>query len=78
MDKIIGYALRNGIPLSDCMVYSSGRIPKDMAQKAIRAAIPVLVSKAAPTQQAIALANTYGMTLICAARRDSMRQYTGW
>ena len=78
MDKVIGYALRNGIPLSDCMVYSSGRIPKDMAQKAIRAAIPVLVSKAAPTQQAIALANTYGMTLICSARRDSMRQYTGW
>ena len=78
MDKVIGYALRNGIPLSDCMVYSSGRIPTDMAQKAIRAAIPVLVSKAAPTQQAIALANTYGLTLICSARRDSMRQYTGW
>ena len=78
MDKAIGYALRNGIPLSECMVYSSGRIPTDMAKKAIRAAIPVLISKAAPTRQAIALAHTYGLTLICAARRDSMRQYTGF
>ena len=78
MDKVIGYALRNGIPLSDCMVYSSGRIPVDMTVKAIRAGIPVLVSKAAPTQEAISLANAYGLTLICSARRDSMRQYTGW
>lgn len=78
MDKAIGYALRNGIPLPDCMVYSSGRIPTDMAVKAIRAGIPVLVSKAAPTQEAISLASTYHLTLICSARRDSMRQYTGW
>ena len=78
MDKVVGYALRTGIPLPDCIVYSSGRIPTDMAVKAIRAGIPVLVSKAAPTQEAIALANAYGLTLICSARRDSMRQYTGW
>ena len=78
LDKAIGYALRNGVPLSECLVYSSGRIPTDMAKKAIRAAIPVLISKAAPTRQAIALAHTYGLTLICAARRDSMRQYTGF
>ena len=77
MDKVIGYALRNDIPLPGCIVYSSGRIPQDMARKAIRAGVPVLVSKAAPTQEAISLANAYGLTLICSARRDSMRQYTG-
>ena len=78
MDKVIGYALRNDIPLPGCIVYSSGRIPQDMALKAIRAGVPVLVSKAAPTQEAISLANAYGLTLICSARRDSMRQYSGW
>lgn len=78
MDKVIGYALRKSIALSDCIVYSSGRIPVDMTVKAIRAGIPVLVSKAAPTQEAIVLANAYGLTLICSARRDSMRQYSGW
>ena len=78
MDKVIGYALRKSIALSDCIVYSSGRIPVDMTVKAIRAGVPVLVSKAAPTQEAISLANAYGLTLICSARRDSMRQYSGW
>lgn len=76
LDKAIGHALRNGIPLDECIVYSSGRIPTDMVRKAIRAGIPVLVSKAAPTAQAVALARKYGLTLICSARRDSMRLFT--
>lgn len=77
LDKVIGYALRNGIPLGQCIVYSSGRIPTDMAWKAICAGIPVLVSKAAPTAQAIDLAKRHGLTLICSARRDSMRKFCG-
>lgn len=77
LDKAIGYALRNDIPLGECIVYSSGRIPTDMVMKALRAGIPVLASKAAPTEQAILLAREYGLTLVCSARRDSMRQYTG-
>lgn len=76
LDKAIGFALRRGIPLGECIVYSSGRVPTDMARKAIRAGIPVLVSKAAPTEAAIALARACGLTLICSARRDSMRLFT--
>ncbi|MDO5546274.1 MAG: formate dehydrogenase accessory sulfurtransferase FdhD [Eubacteriales bacterium] len=75
--KAIGFALRNAIPLGECIVYSSGRIPTDMVMKALRAGIPVLASKAAPTEQASLLAQEYGLTLVCSARRDSMRQYTG-
>lgn len=75
--KAIGYALRHGIPLSRCMVYSSGRIPTDMAMKAIRAGIPILASKASPTAEAIALAKEYGLTLVCAARRDRMKLFAG-
>ena len=77
LDKAIGYALRHGIPLSWCMVYSSGRIPTDMAMKAIRAGIPILASKASPTAEAIALAKEYGLTLVCAARRDRMKLFAG-
>ena len=77
LDKVIGYALRTGVPLDRCMVYSSGRIPTDMAWKAICAGIPVLVSKAAPTAQAVSLAERHGLTLICSARRDSMRLFCG-
>ena len=77
LDKVIGYALRSGIPLDECLVYSSGRIPTDMAMKAIRAGIPILCSKASPTREAVALAEKYRLTLICAARRDRMKLYAG-
>lgn len=77
MDKAIGYALRHGIDLHGCIIYSSGRIPTDMAVKAIRAGVPILASKASPSMEAVALAKKYGLTLICAARRDRMRLFAG-
>ena len=76
LDKVIGYALRHQIDLTECMVYSSGRIPTDMAMKAIYAGIPVLSSKASPTTEAIELAKAYHLTLICAARRDRMKVFS--
>ena len=75
LDKTIGYALRHNIDLHQCMVYSSGRIPTDMAMKAIHAGIPILSSKASPTSEAIELAKEYHLTLICAARRDRMKVF---
>ena len=77
LDKAIGYALRHNIDLKKCVVYSSGRIPTDMAIKAIRAGIPVLASKASPSAEAVAMAKEYQLTLICAARRDRMKLFTG-
>ena len=77
LDKVIGYALRNRIALEKCLVYSSGRVPVDMLEKVIKSGIPVLASKAVPTKEAIELAKEYGLTLICSARRDRMRVYTG-
>lgn len=77
LDKLIGHALCHGIDLTGCIVYSSGRIPVDMAEKAIRAGIPILASKASPTAEAIRLARTYDLTLICGARQDRMKLYAG-
>lgn len=76
LDKVIGYALRQGIPLRECIVYSSGRIPTDMVEKAIRAGIPIFCSKASPTREAIDLARTHNLTLIGCARQGQMRLYT--
>ena len=78
LDKVIGYALRNEIALEKCLVYSSGRVPVDMLEKVIKSGIPVLASKAVPTKEAIELAEEYGLTLICSARRDRMRVYAGF
>ncbi len=40
----------------------------DMVSKAIRAGIPILVSKSVATDRGIELAREYGLTLICEAR----------
>ena len=77
VDKAVGFALINGIDLHQCLLYSSGRMPVDMAAKAVRAGIPVLVSKGSPTASAISLARQHHLTLICSARRDRMKQFSG-
>jgi len=77
LDKAVGYALRNGIDLRECLLYSSGRMPADMVRKAIRAGVPILAGKGSPTAEAVELARQYGLTLICAARQDQMKQFSG-
>ena len=76
VDKVVGYAVKNQIDLSQCALYSSGRVPVDMMDKIVVAGIQVLVSKGMPTLQAVELAKEAGVTLICGARRDQMRIYT--
>lgn len=75
IDKVIGHAMLKHISLTECILYSSGRMPSDMAEKVIRAGIPVAVCKAVPTVEAVKLAEKYGLTLICAARPDRFRVY---
>jgi len=46
-------------------------------RKAIRAGVPVLAGKGSPTAAAVELARQYGLTLLCAARQEGMRQFAG-
>ncbi len=75
LDKVLGWALLHQVPLGECILYTSGRVPVDMTAKAIRAGVPVLVSKSLPTAQALALAETHGLTLIGSARPDELRVF---
>jgi FdhD protein len=43
--------------------------------KAIRAGIPILASKAVPTDRTIDLAKQFKLTLICSAHTDSFTIY---
>lgn len=74
-DKVIGCALMDGVDLRQAIVFSSGRLPVDMVLKAIRSGIPVVATKATPTDMTIDLAKRYDLTLICQARPDSMKIY---
>ena len=76
LDKAIGYALLHEIPLSECILYTSGRVPVDMVEKVIAAGVPVLVSKSVPTAESVALAEEYGLTIIGRAFPEQFEQMT--
>lgn len=63
LDKAVGCALTKGVPLAECVLFTSGRVPVDMVRKAIRAGVPALVSKSMPTVQSMELAEEYGLKL---------------
>lgn len=63
LDKAVGCALIEGVPLAECVLFTSGRVPVDMVRKAIRAGVPALVSKSMPTVQSLELAEEYGLKL---------------
>lgn len=77
LDKAVGYALINGLSFRDCILFTTGRVPVDMVKKAVTAGIPVLVSKAVPTADAVEMAKRYHLTLICKAWPDSYEVYWG-
>ena len=65
LDKAVGSVLLAGVSLSECVLYTSGRVPMDMVRKAIRAGVPALVSKTMPTVQSLELAAEYGLQFVC-------------
>lgn len=76
LDKAIGRALLNKIPLNQCMVYISGRIPVDMINKLICSKIRLIASNTVPTVQAIELAKKNDIILIGMVRTGRFFIYT--
>lgn len=77
IDKVVGQGLLEGIPLEETVLFTSGRIPRDMVAKAIGAGIPVLASRSAPTAQGILLAKAHNLTLLGFVRGGSINCYHG-
>ena len=77
LDKLIGKALMNGVPLQDKYVLTSGRVPRDMLQKAIYAGLPMVVSRSTPTVQAVRAAQMANLTLIGFSRENRFNIYCG-
>jgi len=76
VDKVIGRMLmREELPLSDKVLFVSGRTSFEIVQKAFLAGIPVLVSVSAPSTLAIDLAIETGMTLVGFVRGTSFNVY---
>ena len=63
LDKVIGYALMNGVDLSQTFVASTGRMVSDMVTKICRANIPIAATKTAVTKSGVEIGNRYGLTI---------------
>lgn len=77
LDKIYGYCLKNNIPLEDKVLAFSGRISAEILLKASKIGCEIVLSKSAPTELALQLAEQLGITTIGFIRNDSLNVYTG-
>ncbi|HPJ97322.1 MAG TPA: formate dehydrogenase accessory sulfurtransferase FdhD [Syntrophales bacterium] len=76
IDMIGGYALLNGIDCSDKILMTTGRISSEMVNKVWNLGIPVIITRSAPTAEAIRVLEGAGMTLVGYVRNGRMNIYT--
>jgi FdhD protein len=76
LDKIYGYCLKNGIPIEDKILVFSGRISSEILLKAAKIGCEVVLSKSAPTELALQLADELGITTVGFIRSQSLNVYT--
>lgn len=76
VDKVFGRCLLQGIPTDDSLLITSGRVSSEIAHKAAKRNIPILISISSPTSLTIKIADKMGITLIASVRGGKMDVYT--
>lgn len=76
LEKILGKALLEGLDLSDKWVLTTGRLSSEIADKVIKRGIPVLLSRSAPTDEAVTMAQKHGLGLIGFVRGHRLNIYS--
>jgi len=76
IDKLFGECVLKDISTDERMVITSGRISSEILLKVARRKIPIIVSKSAPTDLGVRLANNLGVTLLGFARGKRVNVYT--
>jgi len=77
LDKILGECLLRGMPTEDRILLTTGRVSSEMLSKAVMMRVPVIVSRSAPTDRAVALGKEMNITLIGYARNNRLSVFTG-
>src|SRR5581483_5921339 len=77
VDKVVGrMLLEERLPLSEDLLFVSGRTSFEIVQKAFLAGIPMVAAVPAPSTLAIELADSCGLTLVGFLRGTSFNVYT--
>lgn len=76
LDKIYGYWMRNRIPLQDKCIVFSGRISSEVLLKVAKIGVGIILSKSAPTDLALQLADDLGITVVGFIRGQKCNVYT--
>lgn len=76
IDKILGEAFLKDISREDKIILTSCRITSEILTKIAIGRVPVVVSRAAPTDWAVTLAQEIGITLVGFVRGKRMNIYT--
>ena len=78
LDKVVGWALQQGLlPLTEHLLFVSGRVSYELVQKAARAGIPALVAVGAPSSLAVAMCQDADITLVGFLRGERFNIYAG-
>lgn len=75
VDKVIGFCLLSGLATSGRALLTTGRLSSEMVVKAVRARVPVVASRSAPTALACEFAQRLGVTLVGFARGARLNVY---
>ena len=76
LDKLAGRCLLEREVMAGSILLTTGRISSEMALKAARMEVPILISRSTPTSLAVERADRWGLTLVGYARRDRFNVYT--
>jgi len=78
VDKVCGWLLEQSRrPVSEGLLWVSGRAGAELVLKAARAGIPAMAAVGAPSSLAVELAEAAAMTLVGFLREGRMNVYTG-
>jgi FdhD protein len=76
IDKVFGESILKDISTDDLIMITSGRVSSEIVLKAAKKNIPLLVSKSAPTNKGVKLADDFCITLLGFVRGRRMNVYT--
>lgn len=78
IDKIIGAVLLSGKTDFGGAIFTTGRLTSEMILKCAKAKIPIILSRTAPSDNGIRIAEKSGITLVGLVSKNSFDVFTGF